>query len=63
MNTPGSITEFVGTAMGDTIGLVIVNVDYSLREKMGLDKEYGSVGIISSRVGAGPHIMAVDERL
>ncbi len=33
MNTPSSITEFVGTAIGDTIGLVIANVDGSLHEK------------------------------
>ncbi|MFV3010818.1 propanediol utilization microcompartment protein PduB [Clostridium botulinum] len=61
MNTPSSITEFVGTAIGDTIGLVIANVDGSLHEKMGLDKKYRSIGIISARIGAGPHIMAADE--
>ena len=61
MNTPSKITEFVGTAIGDTIGLVIANVDYFLHEKMGLDKKYRSIGIISSRIGAGPHIMAADE--
>ena len=37
--TPASsVTEFVGTAMGDTIGLVIANVDPSLTELMGLGK-------------------------
>ncbi|MBD5643728.1 propanediol utilization microcompartment protein PduB [Clostridium botulinum] len=61
MNTPSSITEFVGTAIGDTIGLVIANIDGSLHEKMGLDKKYRSIGIISARIGAGPHIMAADE--
>jgi microcompartment protein PduB len=54
------VTEFVGTAMGDTIGLVIANVDPSLTEMMGLGK-YKSIGIISDRVGAGPQIYAVDE--
>jgi microcompartment protein PduB len=54
------VTEFVGTAMGDTIGLVIANVDPSLTELMGLGK-YKSIGIISDRVGAGPQIYAVDE--
>lgn len=61
MNTSSSVTEFVGTAIGDTIGLVIANVDYFLHEKMGLDKKYRSLGIISARTGAGPHIMAADE--
>lgn len=54
-------TEFVGTAIGDTIGLVIANVDPLLHEKMGLDKKYRSIGIIGARVGAGPQIMAADE--
>lgn len=61
MSAPSAITEFVGTAIGDTVGLVIANVDYYLHEKMGLDKKYRSIGIISSRTGAGPHIMAADE--
>lgn len=54
------MTEFVGTAIGDTIGLVIANVDPSLTETMKLGK-YRSIGIIGDRVGAGPQIMAVDE--
>ena len=47
------MTEFVGTAIGDTIGLVIANVDPSLTETMKLGK-YRSIGIIGDRVGAGP---------
>lgn len=58
--TPG-ITEFVGTAIGDTVGLVIANVDASLHEKMKLDPKYHSIGILGARTGAGPHIMAADE--
>jgi len=54
-------TEFVGTAMGDTIGLVIANVDPLLHEKMKLDKRFRSIGILGARVGAGPQIMAADE--
>jgi microcompartment protein PduB len=54
------LTEFVGTAIGDTIGLIIANVDPSLTEFMNLGK-YRSIGIIGDRVGAGPQIMAVDE--
>ncbi|MGB9661231.1 MAG: propanediol utilization microcompartment protein PduB [Moorellaceae bacterium] len=57
---PG-LTEFVGTALGDTIGLVIANVDPLLHEKMGLDKRFRSIGIIGGRTGAGPQIMAADE--
>jgi len=57
---PG-LTEFVGTAMGDTIGIVIANVDPVLHEKLGLDKKFRSIGILSDRTGAGPQIMAADE--
>lgn len=56
-----SLTEFVGTAMGDTIGLVIANVDPELHEIMKIDKKYRSIGILGARTGAGPHIMAADE--
>ncbi|MGE5454007.1 MAG: propanediol utilization microcompartment protein PduB [Methylocystaceae bacterium] len=57
---PG-LTEFVGTAIGDTIGLVIANLDEALHEKMQLDPKYRSIGILGARTGAGPHIMAADE--
>ncbi len=56
-----SLTEFVGTAVGDTIGLVIANVDAALLEAMKLEKRYRSIGILGARTGAGPHIMAADE--
>jgi microcompartment protein PduB len=55
------LTEFVGTAEGDTIGLVIANVDYNLHEFMKLDKRFRSIGVIGGRTGAGPQIMAADE--
>ncbi len=62
MNTKTcSLTEFVGTAVGDTIGLVIANVDAALLEAMKLEKRYRSIGILGARTGAGPHIMAADE--
>lgn len=61
MSAPSAVTEYVGAARGDTVGLVIANVDYSLHESMKLDKKYRSIGIISSRTGAGPQIMAADE--
>ncbi len=58
---PANCTEFIGTAMGHTIGLVIANVESRLHELMGIDKKYRSIGIISDRVGAGPQLMACDE--
>lgn len=55
------LTEFIGTALGDTIGFVIANVDNSLHEAMKIDPKYKSIGILSARVGAGPQVMAADE--
>ncbi|MEI8216210.1 MAG: propanediol utilization microcompartment protein PduB [Eubacteriales bacterium] len=55
------LTEFVGTAIGDTIGLVIANVDNAVHEVMGIDKKYRSIGLIGARTGAGPQILAADE--
>ena len=60
-NDVPTITEYVGSAIGDTVGLVIANVDGYLHEKMGLDPKYRSIGLLSARTGAGPHIMAADE--
>ncbi|TYP55466.1 propanediol utilization microcompartment protein PduB [Thermosediminibacter litoriperuensis] len=60
VTNPG-VTEFVGTAIGDTIGLVIANIDSKLLEKTGLDKRFRSIGILGGRTGAGPQIMAADE--
>ena len=48
-----SLTEFVGTAIGDTIGLVIANVDQQLLDAMKLEKRYRSIGILGARTGAG----------
>jgi hypothetical protein len=59
--TPIGVTEYIGTAMGHTIGLVIANVETTLHEKMGIDKRFRSIGIISDRIGAGPQLMAADE--
>jgi microcompartment protein PduB len=55
------LTEFVGTALGHTIGLVIANVDPLLHEKMKINPKYRSIGIIGARTGAGPQIFAADE--
>lgn len=57
-----NITEFVGAnPIGDTIGLVIANVDQQVLDAMKLEKHYRSLGILGARTGAGPHIMAADE--
>lgn len=58
-----TVTEFVGTAIGNTIGLVIANVDYQLHDLMKIDKKYKSIGIVGGRTGAGPHIFAADEAI
>lgn len=55
------LTEFVGTAAGHTLGLVIANVDRQLHETMQIDAKYRSLGILGARTGAGPHIFAADE--
>lgn len=55
------VTEFVGTAIGDTIGLVIANVDEQVKKSMNVDIKYRSIGIVAARTGAGPHIFAADE--
>ena len=60
MINPG-LTEFVGTGAGDTLGIVIANLEPVLHEKLGLDKRFRSVGIFGGRTGAGPQIMAADE--
>lgn len=56
-----SLTEFVGTTVLDTIGLVIPGIEPSLLDKMNLEKPYKSLGLISSRTGAAGQINAVDE--
>lgn len=68
-NTPSTITpskmpgmpEFVGVGMGDTIGLVIANIDASLKKVLRIPDEYSAIGILGGRTGAGPQIMAIDE--
>ncbi len=54
------VTEFVGTAMGNTIGLVIASVDPALTETMNLGR-FRSIGIVGGRTGLGPQMMAVDD--
>jgi microcompartment protein PduB len=65
--TPGAparppVTEFVGiNPIGDTIGLVIANVDQDIHKLLQIDDKYRSIGILGARTGAGPHIFAADE--
>lgn len=55
------VTEFVGTAMGDTQGIVIANLDNDIHKLFEFDPKYRSIGVIGGRVGAGPHLMAADD--
>lgn len=61
VNLANEITEFVGTAAGNTIGLVIANIDPELRKMIGIDPKLRSIGIFGGRTGAGPQIYAADE--
>ena len=54
-------TEFVGTAVLDTIGLVISGIDETLLEKMSIGKKYRVLGLLSSRTGAAGQLTAMDE--
>lgn len=56
-----NLTEFVGTAIGHTIGLVIANLDHQVHDALKIDPKYRAIGIISDRTGAGPQIFAADE--
>ena len=55
-----TLSEFVGTTVLDTIGLVIPGVEPSLLAQMHLTKPYTSLGILSSRTGAAGKLNAVD---
>lgn len=54
-------TEFVGTAVLDTIGLVIPGVDDALLEKMNIGTKYRALGLFSSRTGAAGQFTALDD--
>ena len=56
-----SRTEFVGTAVLDTIGLVISGIDDTLLAQMNIGTRYRSLGLLSSRTGAAGQITAVDD--
>ncbi len=60
-NPTPSLPEFVGTAVLDTVGLVIPGVDRALREQMNLPPHIKALGLISSRTGAAGQLCAADE--
>ena len=61
ISTQCSRTEFVGTAVLDTIGLVISGVDETLLKKMNVGKKYHALGLLSSRTGAAGQLVAMDD--
>ena len=44
--------EFIGTAAGHTIGMVIPNIDPEVRTLLKIPEQYSSLGILTSRTGA-----------
>lgn len=61
ISTKCTRTEFVGTAVLDTIGLVITGVDEKLLKTMGVGEKYRCLGVYSSRTGAAGQLTALDE--
>ena len=61
ISTKCARTEFVGTAVLDTIGLVISGVDDTLLKEMNIGTRYHTLGLFSSRTGAAGQITAVDD--
>lgn len=57
--------EFVGTAVLDTIGLVIPSVNADLLERMNLpeEKRFSTLGLLTSRTGAAGQLTAVDDAI
>lgn len=55
------LTQFVGTGVCDTIGLVISNIDKELQKQINIPDQFHAVGLIGSRTGAGAQIQAVDD--
>lgn len=57
------VTQFVGIGEGDTIGLVIPNVDRDLKKLLRIPDEFSAIGILGGRTGAGPQILSADEAI
>lgn len=62
-NSTSTVPEYVGSSeIGDTIGMCIPSVDAMLLDELHVStRKYSVMGILSSRTGAGPQIMAMDE--
>lgn len=54
-------TEFVGTAVLDTIGLVISGIHEELLKEMNIGNQYRALGLFSSRTGAAGQLTAIDD--
>ena len=54
-------SEFVGTAVLDTIGLVISGIDDTLLNEMNIGTKYHCLGLFSSRAGAERQLTANDD--
>lgn len=61
--TCGGMTEFIDfdRYYGNTLGMVVPNVDPQLQEAMGIPKELRAVGIVSTRFGGLPPAIAGDQ--
>ena len=53
------LAEYVGTAKGDTIGVVVPNISADIRKALGTD--FPALGALGARIGAGAQILAMDE--
>lgn len=53
--------ELIGTAVLDTIGVVIASPDEALRQNFQAPEECRALGMIGSRTGAAGQVMAADE--
>ena len=54
-------SEFVGTAVLDTIGLVISGIDDTLLKEMNIGTKYHCLGLFSPRTGAAGQLTALDD--
>lgn len=55
------LIEYVGTAAGHTIGMVIPSIDPMVRELLQIPDTYHSLAILTSRVGAAAQAIAIDD--
>lgn len=55
------VTEYVGSTVGGTVGLVIANLDTQLRKEIKLDAAYRSIGFVSSRCCGATLVWAADD--